>query len=504
MSLYDPRNRKEIYYRGILDGDNSLPDPQTREEIFLKAIAEAMPIITEATVKQTTGSSATDVMSQDAVTKRLLIYKSGLSSVNILEDVFDVGLYTIAPVGTSNITGYPDGYDITGYSFLLVFHTNIRILCMNETNDMWIRTASASVRWQKINPDSSIYADIISRSYDAGMGLSGTVVTGTDTAGSLIPSTGANAGKPQTYSDTNYHTVEYDIKPNSVYLINCGSRYSNCYYSIQDYLGNVITYQAHSGSTYDEITKVIYTSDRSSKLYLAYVSTAGSASLYENLFFSVPEFKEWTGKKWTVLGDSLTEVNSRTTMHYHDYIKDKTGISVVNMGLSGSGYAKKADTNQAFYQRAADIPTDSDVVTIFGSGNDLSSGLSLGDPSDTGTTTICGCINETLDVILTTFMTASKVPFLGVITPTPWIGHDPGDNTDTMTAYCDAIIECCKAKSIPVLDLYRCSNLHPNDATFRSLAYSHDEGNGVHPDETGHKLIAGAIENFIKSIILSI
>lgn len=41
MSLYDPRNRKELYYRGILDQDpGSLPDPQTREEIYLKAIAE--------------------------------------------------------------------------------------------------------------------------------------------------------------------------------------------------------------------------------------------------------------------------------------------------------------------------------------------------------------------------------------------------------------------------------------------------------------------------------
>lgn len=41
MSLYDPRNRKELYYKGILDQDpGSLPDPQTREEIYLKAIAE--------------------------------------------------------------------------------------------------------------------------------------------------------------------------------------------------------------------------------------------------------------------------------------------------------------------------------------------------------------------------------------------------------------------------------------------------------------------------------
>lgn len=68
MSLYDPRNRKEIFYRGILDGDNSLPDPQTREEIFLKAIAEAMPIITEAEVQQGPGSSATDTISQKGIT----------------------------------------------------------------------------------------------------------------------------------------------------------------------------------------------------------------------------------------------------------------------------------------------------------------------------------------------------------------------------------------------------------------------------------------------------
>ena len=41
MSLYDPRNRKELYYRCILDqAPGSLPEPQTREEIYLKAIAE--------------------------------------------------------------------------------------------------------------------------------------------------------------------------------------------------------------------------------------------------------------------------------------------------------------------------------------------------------------------------------------------------------------------------------------------------------------------------------
>lgn len=214
--------------------------------------------------------------------------------------------------------------------------------------------------------------------------------------------------------------------------------------------------------------------------------------------------REWTGIKWTAIGDSLTEVNLRTDINYIDYISEKTGISCVNLGHSGVGYMRGYDGGNAFYQKAPDVPTDSDVVTIFGSGNDLLYYSDLGDPSDSGTSTICGCINTTLDTILATFMTDSRVPVIGVITPTPWIGCDPGDDTDPMTVYCEAIIACCKARSIPVLDLYHCSNLHPNDATFRTLAYSKDEGNGVHPDETGHKIIAPMIENFLKSLILSV
>ena len=69
--------------------------------------------------------------------------------------------------------------------------------------------------------------------------------------------------------------------------------------------------------------------------------------------------------------------------------------------------------------------------------------------------------------------------------------------------YIDAIIEICKRKSIPVLDLYHKSNLHPDDADFRALAYSKDDGNGVHPDETGHKIIAPMFESFLDSLLLN-
>lgn len=203
----------------------------------------------------------------------------------------------------------------------------------------------------------------------------------------------------------------------------------------------------------------------------------------------------WKDKKWTCIGDSLTEYNTRTSMHYFDFIRADTGISFVNMGISGTGYAK-GDSNN-FVNRIANVPTDSDVVTIFGSGNDGSAGLPLGTATDSGTTTLGGCINTTIDNLYTIM----PIVQLGIVTPTPWVGNMPSDN-GWMESYANLIVEICKRRSIPCLDLYHCSNLNPNDATVRSLAYDKDEGNGVHPSELGHKIIAPRFKAFLESLII--
>lgn len=216
----------------------------------------------------------------------------------------------------------------------------------------------------------------------------------------------------------------------------------------------------------------------------------------------------WSGYKWCAFGDSLTEVNDKTTKHYHDYIAELTGITVVNMGKSGTGYKRTEDEGFAFYQRIPNVPTDCDVVTIFGSGNDMSVPRAqgqtfvqiLGDASDTGTDTICGCINTTIDNLYAIMPTVH----LGIITPSPWKEQLPSDTSCPMYRLSNKIVEICKLRGIPCLDLYRCSNLRPWDATFRSLAYSHDGDSGVHPDETGHKLIAGMIKEFVASLFIPV
>lgn len=206
----------------------------------------------------------------------------------------------------------------------------------------------------------------------------------------------------------------------------------------------------------------------------------------------------WADKKWTCVGDSLTEVNGRTNKHYFDYVQEKTGISVVNMGVSGTGYARGDTSN--FFTRIVNVPIDSDVITIFGSGNDIGASLELGTPSDSGTnpTTLCGYINGTIDKLFDFFPLAN----LGIVTPTPWVNYTPDIANNAMENYANAIVEICKRRSIPCLDLYHCSGLHPNSSAFREAAYSKDEGNGVHPDETGHAIIATRFEAFLDSMIL--
>ena len=206
----------------------------------------------------------------------------------------------------------------------------------------------------------------------------------------------------------------------------------------------------------------------------------------------------WKDKKWVVFGDSLTAVNERTTKHYFDYIADETGINVVNMGDSGSGYKSEDDVSTAFYQRIGNVPTDADVITIFGSFNDLGTGADFGTATDTGTTTIGGCINTTLDNLFSAYPLA----VVGVVSPTPWVNANPTNEPNRASQYCDLLEQICKNRSIPYLDLFHSSLLRPWEASFRELAYTKDEGNGVHPDETGHKLIAPRFKGFLDTLIM--
>ena len=206
---------------------------------------------------------------------------------------------------------------------------------------------------------------------------------------------------------------------------------------------------------------------------------------------------------WAVFGDSLTEYNFRAKYHYFDYVADELSLKIINLGVSGTGY--KEGSSEAFYQRIErNIKgIDFDIFTIFGSFNDLGKGYILGNPTDTTSDTICGCIN----IAINTFRKVKPLNKIALVTPTIWRdGVYYGDYNVTrkdLDDYVESLLEIAKIKRIPILDLYHNSGLDPNIDEVLEKFYIEDgiQDYGVHPNSLGHKFMYPIWREFIKQFI---
>ena len=304
------------------------------------------------------------------------------------------------------------------------------------------------------------------------------------------------------------------VSSNNKYLLNATMRFNNPVVAFYDVQGAYLSYigategESIDTNVYQFTDYEFIIPDAAAQMRIGFVPTTGS----ERYIYSVKKIdgydllgveKKWKNKKWVCVGDSLTAVNSRTTKHYFDYVAEKTGIATVNMGVSGTGYGRQRENDKAFYQRISACPTDADVVTIFGSFNDLGAGLPIGSVDDTGTDTLAGCINTTI----TNLQSVIPLVNLGIVAPTPWDTTQPPATVPSAGQlnaynYVEMLKSICARRSIPFLDLWRESNLRPWDADFRALAYSKDGGSGTHPDENGHKLIAPRFEGFLETLLM--
>ena len=315
-------------------------------------------------------------------------------------------------------------------------------------------------------------------------------MAGTNTASKAIGSQGFTVS----ITSTDYVVSEFSVSDSDIINIrNCQSRYANKMYAFYDVSGLPINMMERIDNNAHSFMMLNVPFGAVKLIVSGYgtyptVSKVTRLNLNENV---------WNDKKWACMGDSLTdENNTRATKRYFNYIADKTGINVVNLGVSGTGYMKPYNGGLPFYQRVDTIPTDSDVITIFGSGNDCN--LTLGNVEDTGTDTICGCINNTIDGIRARIVGAN----IGIIAPTPWQQYPPNVTGNKMDLYVSALGEICKRKGVPFLDLYHSSNMLPWEQSFREAFYTRDDGNGTHPDENGHKFFAPRIKAFLETLLM--
>ena len=250
--------------------------------------------------------------------------------------------------------------------------------------------------------------------------------------------------------------------------------------------------------TWVTIEKIITIDETHTHVYIGGRGYGNFPIYMKNISFS-PLTDKKTDKKWVVIGDSHTERNSYAKKRYYDYIvEQEPNINVVVNGIGGTGFKNGEDSNTAYYQRVLNLPTDTDVVTLFTSNNDLALGVSIGTYTDITTDTICGCINKTIDNLFSVLPTVK----LGIITNVPKSNYDPMSTTESESEKLNnAVIELCKRRGIPYVDLFHSSGLRPWDSNFKALCYKHDENKG-HFDEDGHAFLAPRIKSLLDSIII--
>ena len=295
---------------------------------------------------------------------------------------------------------------------------------------------------------------------------------------------------------------EIDISQYDYLKINARTGWGDAYFAVYDENHSPIYVEVSPSSGIGVFNDNVILPENAHYLVISKLGAAFDA------YVSYPVFeaptKKWEGKKWVCIGDSLTEANSATSKHYFDYIADETGITTANYGIGGTGYANPSGTAGNFTARMASVPTDADVYTIFGSFNDyaysINNDIPIGTPEDSGTSTICGYINSAFDALF------ARVPLanLGVVAPCPWVSVNSVTDTTSKTFaenYVSALRQCCERKSIPFLDLYHGSGLRPWDSNFRDLTYTKDTLHGVHPDETGHAILAPKFSAFLDFLL---
>lgn len=198
--------------------------------------------------------------------------------------------------------------------------------------------------------------------------------------------------------------------------------------------------------------------------------------------------KKYVGKKIAIIGDSWSDINNDTcTKRWHDWIAEKTGATIQCVAVSGTGYKRNSseDKNDNFMNQALIINPESDLVIIFGSGNDCASSVNydFGTEKDTDENTVGGCMNITIDNIQ---KTAPKARIL-LVSPAPWANYDPWwSDAGRMGLYTTLMGNVAKVRCIRFKDMLHSSDMHAQNEVFKNTFYNSD---GVHPNNDGQKRI---------------
>lgn len=216
------------------------------------------------------------------------------------------------------------------------------------------------------------------------------------------------------------------------------------------------------------------------------------------------------GKKYVACGDSFTagdfpskteETWDETLQEYKTYcwhIATRNRMKLVNEAVSGSTMYNNGNQYAFSLTRYTQIPTDADYITLCFGLNDLTSGGTIGELTDTTNDTVIGAWNIVLEYLITNMPYAK----IGIIIADAYMN----------TTMRDAIVSVAKYWGIPWLDLKGDPSVPMmiggrfNDITvssraveLRTNAFRISESDN-HPNAKGHAYRSTIIENFMRSL----
>ena len=209
--------------------------------------------------------------------------------------------------------------------------------------------------------------------------------------------------------------------------------------------------------------------------------------------------------RWGIIGDSLSErVESGvdppnyTDKFYYEIIAEKYNVITDCVAVRGSGY--KRNSGNTFIDQIDLLTGDYDIVTVFGSGNDMrfyDENLHYGTINDEFTTiensTVYACARHFIEKFSSDYPNTKLVIF----SPTAWNGYNYPQlsSNPKMYWYNEMLKELCEAYQIPFVDMYTNSGFIPSDEEFRNK-YTVD---GTHPNTAGHEFFYGMFEEALLS-----
>ena len=194
---------------------------------------------------------------------------------------------------------------------------------------------------------------------------------------------------------------------------------------------------------------------------------------------SITVYNTLKQERITLIGDSLTEVNSTASKNWTLLMED-AGFTIQNLGKGGTGFARSTQTDGNYSTQIDNIDRNCTMIGVSASFNDLATSYPVGNVTDTGNTTLCGFINNFFNSLTNTFPTTPIVCYV----LTPWGTANYGDSKTR--DYCEKLEEICKERNIPFKSLLTCSTVRPWQNTSRQYYYNND---AVHPNNRGHMLI---------------